>query len=269
MSRRADCESGQETLFSAAMPRKVLLIVHQASSDTGRIGRQLGDAGYQLDICCPRRGDSLPKTMDEHAAAVVFGGPSSVHDAENDPGIRKELDWVPTALNSGKPLLGICLGAQILARAMGARVAFHPEGLSEIGYHLIKPTRAWQPQFERPMYFYEWHKEGFELPAGATLLAEGDMYPNQAFRYGKNVYAIQFHPEVTREILMRWTKTPSGGLLRPEAQPRDQQIETDRIHAPMVEEWTRQFLEDWLGSTDTSRAIAHERIAAAVPSPGD
>ncbi|MGH6953771.1 MAG: glutamine amidotransferase-related protein [Alphaproteobacteria bacterium] len=230
------------------MSAKVLLIVHERTSDTGRVGRVLAEHGYIPDVRCPRRGSPLPATMDEHAGAVIFGGPQSANDCTKDAGIKAELDWIPRALASDKPFLGICLGAQLLSRVLGGRVAFHCDGLYEIGYVPIRPTTAWGEETGFPSHFYQWHKEGFEIPASAQLLAEGNCFPNQAFRYGANVYGLQFHPEVTRHIVDRWTSNGYPSLGRPEAQPREAQLEANLVHDQAIDAWARSFILRWIGA---------------------
>src|SRR5690606_1411277 len=127
----------------------------------------------------------------------IFGGPNSVHD--EDAFIAREIDWLGVPLAEAKPLLGICLGAQMLARHLGGRVYCHADQRAEIGYYPIQPTidgRALHDPW--PCHVYQWHREGFELPFGATLLAKGgEAFPVQAFRYGRAAFALQFHPEVT------------------------------------------------------------------------
>ena len=94
----------------------------------------------------------------------------------------------------------------MLARHLGGRVDFHGEGQVEVGYYPIRPTEHGRAICEVwPDHVYQWHREGFDLPPGATLLAEGDTFPVQAFRQGDNAYAIQFHPEVTHAMMCRWT----------------------------------------------------------------
>ena len=230
-----------------AMTGKVLLVVHGAGSDPGRVGRQLKAMGYALDIRRPSRGDVLPASMDEHAAAIIFGGPMSANDDATLEFIRTELEWIPTALESGKPFLGICLGGQLLARALGARVASHPEGLHEIGYYAVRPTPAGRCLFDRETHFYQWHGEGFEVPRAATLLAEGDTFVNQAFACD-NAYAIQFHPEVTASITNRWMTKAAHKLCFPGAQSRDEQIRRRDRHERAVPVWLRKFLGRWLES---------------------
>ncbi|MFO0995389.1 MAG: glutamine amidotransferase [Alphaproteobacteria bacterium] len=231
---------------------KVLLIVHSRTSDSGRVGRILSEWGYTLDTRCPLHDDELPESMTDYAGAVVFGGPQSVHDRTSLAPIQKEIDWIGLALDSGKPFLGICLGAQMLAHALGAKVDFHPAELHEIGYTTIRPTSAWRGTLDAPTVFYQWHKEGFELPRAGTLLAEGDMFPNQAFKVDGNVYGLQFHPEVTRPIVERWLNEPGQGMKRPEAQPRDRQLDANLVYDPAVERWTQSFLLSWIGRPERS-----------------
>ncbi|MEE2611865.1 MAG: hypothetical protein VYB24_06760 [Pseudomonadota bacterium] len=120
--------------------RQVLIVVHQAHSTSGKIGELLEHRGFTLDRRCPSVGDTLPVDLSPYAAVIVFGGPQSTND-DNDPAIRSELDWLEkSAIISGVPLLGICLGAQQIARVLGANVGPHPEGRVEIGYWLVSPT---------------------------------------------------------------------------------------------------------------------------------
>ena len=102
------------------MLKPVLLILHQEHSSPGRVGQVLGKLGYPLDIRRPRFGDPLPETMDEHAGAAIFGGPQSANDEEDF--VKREIDWIGVPLRDKKPYLGICLGAQMMARHLGGRV---------------------------------------------------------------------------------------------------------------------------------------------------
>lgn len=227
------------------MSRKVLLVVHQERSDPGRVALRLRTMGYRPEICRPACGDSLPDSLEDHVGFAVFGGPMSANDDHEDF-IRAELDWIPKVVESGKPFLGICLGAQLLARALGAKVYPHPEGIYEIGYFPVRATPAGRDAFDEEMQVFQWHKEGFDLPDGAELLAEGDYYPNQAFRYGANAYGIQFHPEVTEAINRRWLKGGAHRLVEPGAQPADEQLEKRARYDPYVDRWLDRFLRIYL-----------------------
>src|SRR5437016_1844917 len=118
----------------------VLIVLHQEHSTPGRIGHALKSRGYPLDIRRPRFDEPLPDTLADHSGAIVFGGPQSAND--NEAFVRREIDWIGVPLAEKKPFLGICLGAQMLARHLGTRVDLHPEGQVECGYYPIRPTSA-------------------------------------------------------------------------------------------------------------------------------
>ena len=235
------------------MRERVLIVVHGERSNPGRVGRQLRELGYELDIRQPSGGAELPRTMDEHVAAIVFGGPMSANDGDKLDFIRTELDWIPTTLDSGKPFLGICLGAQMLAKVLGAKVEPHPARLAEIGYYPVRPVEAGTPLFDREALFYQWHREGFHLPSGATLLATADAFENQAFQYGDSAFGLQFHPEVTGRIMRTWTRHASHRLSLPNAQSRDEQFRLQHVSERYVRGWLRRFLTGWLKKADSEK----------------
>lgn len=226
--------------------RTVLLIDHPVGKRDDRASRKLAERGYALEWCCPGKGEELPPADDErYCAAVVYGGPESAND--DKPYLKQELDWIEAWVARDQPFLGICLGAQLLARTLGARVARHDDGLHEIGYVPIAPTATCDGFLGGEMHVYHWHKEGFDLPAGAELLAVGPTFPNQAYRYGRAAYGIQFHPEVTAQVLQRWCREASEMLDAPGAHDAQRQIaEAQRYDAPMAR-WLDGFLDLWLG----------------------
>lgn len=236
--------------------KQILLVVHQETSDPGLVGQILRSHGYSLDIRCPALQQKLPTTLDNHDAVVIFGGPMSANDDKTLPFIRAELEWIPLALTSGKPFLGICLGAQMLARVLGATVASHPEEVREIGYVPITPTAKGADDFDQLLHVYHWHQEGFELPSGATLLATGKVFPNQAFRYGQSAYGVQFHPEITAEMMDRWTAVAADQLTLPGAQPRDEQLQQHQLYSSATAKWLDRFLERWLGAENSEATKA-------------
>lgn len=184
--------------------RPILIVLHQATSSPGRVGILLREMGFALDIRRPPLGDPLPSTLDDHAGAVVFGGPMSANDDEEF--VRRETDWLAVPLREERPLLGLCLGAQMMVNHLGGQVRPHPEGRAEYGWYDLQPTREGCSYIgEWPSKVLQFHKEGVVLPSGATLLAKGeDHFPNQAFSIGPNAIGVQFHPEVTAVMLHRW-----------------------------------------------------------------
>jgi GMP synthase (glutamine-hydrolysing) len=220
----------------------VLVILHQENSTPGRVGNVLRALGHRLDIRRPRFGDQLPETLDDHAGAVIFGGPMSANDPDDYVG--KEIDWIEIPLREQRPFLGICLGAQMLARQLGAPVAPHPHGQTQIGYYPIRPTQAGLALCPNwPDQVYHWHREGFALPAGTELLAEGDDFPVQAFRSGQ-AFGLQFHPDVTYAMMHCWTTR--GRMDLPGARPRHLHFADRAVHDVTERAWLKDFIGGWL-----------------------
>ena len=181
--------------------KKVLYVFHQKTSVAGDIGNKFKDRGYLEEIIRPPLGDRLPEDLAKYSAIVIFGGPMSVND--DDQFIKDEIEWMEKVINSKIPFLGICLGAQILAKYLGCDVVKNEKDLAEIGFYEIKPVGEGDNIFKNQNIFYQFHTEGFELPEGCQLLARGKIFKNQAFRY-ENCYALQFHPEVNMIVHLRW-----------------------------------------------------------------
>ena len=225
-------------------PRKILIILHSESSTPGRVGHLLMEKGFALDIRRPCLGDQLPETLAEHEGAAIFGGPMSANDC--DEFIRAETDWIAVPLKENKPFLGICLGAQMLALHLGARVGFDPEARGEMGYYPLQTTPQGQRVGAFPDHVYQWHREGCELPRGALQLATSDgAFPNQAFACGPAAVGLQFHPEITFAQVHRWTGRDNTRLQIKGARQREEHIAGHIAHAPKVQAWLGAFLERW------------------------
>ncbi len=226
---------------------KILIILHQENSTPGRVGQMLVERGFALDIRRPPLGHPLPETLADHAGAVMFGGPMSANDKEDY--VHREIDWLSVPLKEEKPFFGICLGAQQLVRHLGGKVEFHPEGLVEIGYYPLHATKAGKAMMDWPDMVYQWHREGFDLPAGAECLAYGDTFHNQAFRYGKNAFAVQFHSELTLAMMHRWTVKGAYRMSSPGAQNKKQHLEQRPLYDPAIKKWLSDFLDIWIGDS--------------------
>ena len=229
------------------MNRKILVVLHSEVSTPGRIGQLLQARGLAVDIRRPCLGESLPPTMADHLGAVIFGGPMSANDS--DDWIAREIDWIGVPLKEQKPFLGVCLGAQMLSKHLGGTVGPHRDGFVEIGYYPLRGTRAGGELGPWPAQVYHWHREGFSLPAGAERLAEGDCFENQAFRYGARAFGIQFHPEVTRLTMHRWTVRAAHRFVLPGAQGAAAHLAGNLIHDAAVRQWLDLFLDRWLSGT--------------------
>lgn len=231
-------------------PKPILVILHQETSTPAHVGLTLRQMGHALDIRRPRFGDPLPETLQDHDGAVIFGGPQSANDP--DDYIRAEIDWINVPLKENKPFLGLCLGAQMLARFLGADVALDPNERCGIGYHPVTPVAPDINGVPWPTIVYQWHREGFDLPSGSELLVRADTtFPNQAFRYGSST-AIQFHPEITYLQVCRWSGTSPARLALPGAQDRPTQMRNHLAHAPAVRLWREAFLKSWVDAGKTT-----------------
>ncbi|MBF0567189.1 MAG: type 1 glutamine amidotransferase [Nitrospirae bacterium] len=150
---------------------------------------------------------------DDFSALVIMGGPMSVHDTSLYPYLDTEEEVLAGFIEKGKKVLGICLGSQMIAKVLGARVYRGKE--PEIGWYRLNATQygledrligsLLVPETGEITVFH-WHYETFDIPGGAKRLASSPLYPNQAFKYGDDVYAFQFHIEVTKEMICDWMK---------------------------------------------------------------
>ena len=236
--------------------RPVLIVLHQEHSTPGRVGHRLAARGYALDVRKPRFGDPLPETLAGHAGAIIFGGPMSVNDA--DDYVKTETDWIAVPLAEGAPFIGLCLGGQMLARHLGAAVGPHADGHIELGWFGLTPTEAGRRLLPWPDRVHQFHKEGFGLPAGATLLAEGsaETFPNQAFSYGGAAYGIQFHVELTTAMVGRWTGRIGERAKLPGGQSQAMHLEGRALHDWKTSAFLDAFLDLWLKSDQRQPAMA-------------
>ena len=181
----------------------IYAIQHLAFEDLGAWEDLCYELGYRVRYF--EAGiDALDKAFSYAGPMVILGGPIGVYESEDYPFIQKEIDLLKVRLEKNLPTLGICLGAQLIAHALGANVyAGHQK---EIGWSKLSMTSA----ENNPLAILEntevlhWHGDTFDLPEQAELLASSNIYPNQAFRVGSNILALQFHAEVASDSLEKW-----------------------------------------------------------------
>jgi GMP synthase-like glutamine amidotransferase len=179
---------------------------HASHEGPGLIAAVLADAGVDVRIVQLDRGDRLP-APDSFGGVVVMGGAMGVYDTDAYPWLDTERRWIRRTVEAGVPVLGVCLGAQQLAAALGAAVMTGPS--PEIGVDEVELTAEGRtdpvlgPEGDR-VGVIQWHGDTFEIPDGAVRLASGERYPNQAFRYGRVAYGLQFHIEVDQAMADAW-----------------------------------------------------------------
>lgn len=172
------------------------VLQHVSFETAGLLGAVLQESGHSVWVTRIFEGEGMPN-VEHFDVLVVMGGPMSVHDEVEYPWLADEKQLIAAAIREGKKVLGICLGAQLIAEVCGGRVYRNPE--KEIGFWPVTWIGAAQQDAEEIVF--HWHGETFDLPPGAELLASSDVCVNQAFRVGDRILGIQFHPEVTPEII--------------------------------------------------------------------
>ena len=186
----------------------VLIIMHVESEGPGTLGAFLESSGAGVRLARVYAGEQLPEDVSGLQAIISMGGPMNVYEEQEYPFLKEETILLQKAIAANLPVLGICLGAQMIAKASGARVGRSPK--EEIGWGKISLTEAGRSDLlfkELPatLDVLQWHGDMFEIPEAGALIATGDDCPHQAFRY-RNAFGLQFHVEVTREILEDWFK---------------------------------------------------------------
>jgi len=181
--------------------KKALLILHQKRSVAGDIEIKLKKRGFEIEFCRPPLQEDLPTNLNKYSLVVIFGGPMSAND--KDDYILKEINFIKLIIDSNIPYLGICLGAQLLAKYLGSPIKKNYDNLSEIGFYKINPTNEGDKLFRSHKIFFQFHTEGFITPSNCINLAHGDKFKFQAFKFNK-CYALQFHPELNFLMHIRW-----------------------------------------------------------------
>lgn len=194
------------------MQPTIFILRHMPHEPGGTLETALTSAGlafryFDLHQEVP---DHLP--LDQASGLVALGGPMNVDEVDRYPFLAKDVQWIEQAMAAEMPFLGICLGSQLLAKTLGARV--YPNGVKEIGWYPVEltPAAADDPLFAQSgtRIMFQWHGDTFDLPSGAVHLARSAAYENQAFRYGRNAYGLQFHIEMTAHMIDDWLAQPGN-----------------------------------------------------------
>jgi GMP synthase (glutamine-hydrolysing) len=189
----------------------VLVLQHIACEPPGVYEDVLVERGATVHTVELDEGERLPDRR-EFDGIVAMGGPMSANDEEELPWLRTEKAFIDEAVRAGTPFFGACLGVQLLAASLGGEVT--PGPAPEVGLLpvFLTDAAATDPLFAdlpRELLTLQWHGDTFSLPEGAVLLASSPAYPNQAFRWGRSAYGVQFHLELSREMAEEWTRVPA------------------------------------------------------------
>ena len=194
----------------------VLIVKNVTAEGPGTIEYHLRATNIPFSLIDLEQGQAFPD-LQAYSHLVIMGGPMAVYEMDRTPYLRDEARFIEKAVNANKHVLGVCLGAQMLAHVLGARV--YPGRTKEIGWYEVTLTEegmhdpcmaALAVPGRRAAQVFQWHGDTFDLPAGAVQLASSELCLNQAFRYREQVYALQFHIEVTPGIVHGWLKNEKG-----------------------------------------------------------
>ncbi len=188
----------------------MLVLQHIACEPPGAFSEVLDERGAQVDTVELDEGVPLPDWR-AYDAIVAMGGPMSVNDDDRLPWLTAEKRLIGEAVRAGKPFWGTCLGVQLLAASLGARV--YPGPQQEIGMIRVRltPEAGQDPIFRdlpTDLLTFQWHGDTFDLPEGGVRLAGSELFPNQAFRWGDAAYGVQFHLEVSPDLARSWAEVP-------------------------------------------------------------
>ena len=192
---------------------KLLVLQHVAHELLGTLNPLLKRAGFRIRYVNFARHPDAQPSLDGYDGLIVLGGPMSVNDADRLPHLTTELQLIEDAMRRDVPVLGICLGAQLIAKTLGAEVYRNPE--KEIGWYDVSPTddASGDPlllPLQKTEKIFQWHGETFDMPRSARHLAYSFLCANQAYRYGAKVYGFQFHMEVDEPMIHRWLRVPEN-----------------------------------------------------------
>ncbi len=187
--------------------RKIMVVQHVGHEPLGTLNPMLKSAGFRIRYVNFGRDATAAPSLEGYRGLIVLGGPMGVYEAEAFPHLKHEMTMIEDALKRNLPVLGICLGSQLLAHVLGAKVA--KAGKMELGWLDVFRTEVADPLFEswspREKVF-QLHQDTFNIPKGAVHLARSDLFEGQAFRYGDKAYGLQFHLEVDKAMIQRWLK---------------------------------------------------------------
>ena len=189
---------------------RILVVQNNRNAPAGIVGQALADFGATLVTVAADEGQALPATSEDYHGMLVLGGPQDAWDDAHGPHFPQVMELIRAFAAEERPVMGICLGAQLAARAFGARVYRH--SVPEIGVAAVRLSDAAADdpvlgELAPELHMVQWHYDTFEFPEGAVPLAWNEACERQAFRLGRNLYAFQFHPEADAAIVRGWADT--------------------------------------------------------------
>ncbi|RDV29433.1 glutamine amidotransferase [Alteromonas aestuariivivens] len=237
------------------MSPRVVLIRHGEEPEDDRLITYFRYKGIEPQIMRPCFGESLGEVDDSVIATALYGGQYNVFEEHKHPFLHQENRWIRQCLDKQVPMLGICQGAQSIARVLGAEVGPKSGEPFEFGYYELTPANAACNLFPPSLVVPQAHFHEFQLPQGAQLLAKSALFGQQAFRYGPSTYGFQFHPEVTIPAFRRWQFSKAHVYGRSGVQDKATQDRLMQQHDFAVHRWFMGFLDGLYGEA-VAQALA-------------
>lgn len=231
---------------------KILVFQHVPYEPLGTLDPLLKEAGFRIRYVNFGREPKSRPSVDGYEALIILGGPMNSDQIDAHPNLLTEVEIIREAIDKDKSVLGICLGAQLLAKAIGGSVARNPT--REIGWYDVALTKEGLEDpvlstFAPVQQVFQWHEDGISLPPSAVHLASSEASPVQAFRHGEHAYGFQFHLEVDRSLIERWLTVPAN---LPTLQDEAGRIEPETIRAQTrrsidaLEAQSRETFSRWI-----------------------
>jgi GMP synthase (glutamine-hydrolysing) len=197
------------------MEGNIVVIKHVEKEGPGLVEAFFRADGWDLKTVELARGERLPESFEDTAAVIMLGGPMNVYEERAYPFLKNEDSFIRRVLIEEIPFLGICLGGQLLSKACGGQIGKSP--VREVGWYTVELTQDGQKDLlfrglPKSFKVFQWHEDTFEVPAGGLLLTQGKGCRNQAFKIGTNAYGLQFHIEVTEEMIESWMEDETGRI---------------------------------------------------------
>lgn len=226
---------------------RVVLIRHGDEKDDDRIVTYFRNKGLEPEIVRPFAGDELGDLGDDVIASAIYGGNFNVFEEEKHPFLYDENRWIEQCIEKQIPLLGLCQGAQSIARVLGAHVGPKEGEPFEFGYYEINPTEEGKAYFPEDLVVVQAHFHEFFIPEGAVKLASSQLFGQQAYKYGATTFGFQFHPEITPAAFRIWQDEKGFAYGRPGAQDRATQDELSAKHDLRMHRWFMDIQEKIFG----------------------
>ena len=238
------------------MTHRALIFQNVEGEGSGIIGDILDQRKWDRKTIHLYRGEAFPKNCQEYTLLVVMGGPMNVYEEDVYPFLAQETRIIREALEQDQPVIGFCLGAQLMAKASGVMVSKGPK--KEVGWYTVQLTDQgtkdpFLKSFPEKFFVFQWHGDTFHLPDGAVRLVSSEDYLNQAMRIGTKSYGFQFHFEITKDMISEWLEAGQEEFkqIKDRNLPEKILIDAD-THIPQAHALAELFFNNYLGKIESA-----------------